>query len=257
LPEVHDLLKGGSEKGKLMLEDNRKRILAGLLTVLGAVLAFFVVRNVVRRVGLRVDRQKQRRADEEQQLRASLQSQTGEIAQGQEAPRYQPQDQPDRQPIPTTGAEAAAPVTADMASEVVEERKAVDLDQQVTSLLQYLLTFRDFIAVVRERRKESSTSIRSLTSQDRDHFQEALDRLAPDLEGYAEGNVEGNPLQKQIYRLTVKVQDAMQNLEYLDDDLFRIHGEVRTEACRLLQEIKAAGAKTGKDFERVRKEYEC
>jgi hypothetical protein len=232
-----------------MVENNRNRILAGMLTALGAVLAFFGVRWVVRRV--------QRRAQDQQyQLRAHQHMPTG-AEREQAIPRYQPQDQPDRQPIPTTGAGMSQPITADLAEEMVEEQGGVDLDQSADSLVQYLLTFNDFITVVRERRRQGSKGALSLTTSDRSYFAEALDRLAPGLEGYAEGNVEENSLQDRIYRLTVKVRDALQNLEYSDDDLFRINGEVRSEVCRLLRDIEQARPNTIEDFDRVREDYDC
>ncbi|RPJ48847.1 MAG: hypothetical protein EHM21_07520 [Chloroflexi bacterium] len=237
-----------------MSEDNQKRIFTGVLVALGAALAFFGVRWVIGRI--------QRRASDEeyqQRQRQRLQRGTREFASQPlrvpEQPRYQPQDQPDRAPIPATGASAD---TAEMTMDMVEDQgSTVELDQQVTPLVQYLLTFHDFITILRERRRGGPAGDRSLTAQDRGSFQETLDRLAENVEDFGEGNLKDDSLQERVYRLTRKVRGALENLGYSDDDLFRINGEVRSEACRLLREIEGTRANIDEDFDRALQAYDC
>jgi hypothetical protein len=227
------------------MSDIKKRVIAGLFAGLGAALALSSGRWVIRRV--------QRGIQHRQYQRSG----TGEFTLEQAGSPHQPQDQPDRVLIPATGAGAAALFTAEVMGDIVEDRSAVGLEQLVAPLVQFLLTFQDFITVLRERRSQGLEGERSLTHLDRAYFQQTLERLSPHLEGYAEGYFETDSLKDRIYRLTLKVRDALENLDYSDDDLFRINGEVRGEACWLLREIEASGAGTDVDFDRVFESYEC
>jgi hypothetical protein len=205
----------------------------------------------------------QRRShDEEYQQRVQQR-----IARPDTAARYQPQDQPDRQRVPATGGSATtgsttrtAAGTPDLASAANQPVDTVELQEMVGPLAQYLLAFHELIELLRSRRRESDESMaggRTLSEADRAGFQETLDRLEALVPNYGPGNIEDNSLQERVYRLTVKVRDALQNRFYGDDDLFRINGEVRSETCRMLAEIQWAGADTSPDFEQVRQAYDC
>ena len=235
--------------------ENRERILAWLITVAGAAAAFFGVRGLVRWMQSRSHNERR-----QTQIRQRMQRQVSERLEGVSQPAsYQPVDQPDRQPIPATGTDVATPEVEEITRVMNESAYPVTVGEMVSPLAQYLLGFRSLIELLRSRRRENggAGSGRSLTLDDRGQFQETLDRLEELIPDYGAGNLEENSLQERIYRLTVKVRDAVQNTSYTDDDLFRINGEVRTEACRVLDEIQSAGAGTGDDFYEARQVYEC
>jgi hypothetical protein len=179
---------------------NRKRLLMGLLAALGGALAFFVTRRVLNQRQLMGEESPRR-------VRERLHSGQGELAEMQTGTRYQPQDQPDRQPdfgqVPATGVSGVR----DMVS---GQQTGLSLDEQVAPLVQYLRTFQELIQVLRERRRtgEIIPGARSLTPQDRSYFDDALERLAPGLEGYGSGNLENalheRSLQERINRPTLK-----------------------------------------------------
>lgn len=233
------------------MSDNRSKIIAGLAGVAGVLLAFFGVRALMRWMQQRShDETYQARA--RQRLRSAETYDVDKMERMPQGTRYQQQDQPDRQPIPTTGIGEAEMLEMD-----VTGNPQVETSDQTSALAQALISFREMIDQLRVRRAEAGSDtgngdLRSLTPTDRDHFREAADDLSYLLEGYAAGNVENDPLQSSIYRLTVKVRDAMQNPDYTDADLFRINGEVRTEACRLAAEMP-----TNADMEQVVELYEC
>ncbi len=107
---------------------------------------------------------------------------------------------------------------------------------------------------LRTRRREANeASDRSLTPDVRARYQDTLDRLEDQMQGYGEGDLEDGSLQERLYHLAVKVRDALQNLGYTDADLFRINGEVHTETCHLLEETEDIGPV----FVHVRQIYEC
>jgi hypothetical protein len=223
----------------------------------GAAAAFFGVRALVNRV--------QRRAYDQQRLER-LQGRFQSVGTGQgseefrgrpaQATRYQPQDQPDRMPVPDTGAPDT--VVEDLARDVAYHGETVETSDQSTRLARYLLAFSNMIDLLRERRRESDSAGaagRSLTPADRSRILDVVDRLEEDVPDYGLGNLEDDSPQERAYRLMVKVRDALQNLDYTDDDLFRLYGEVRSEACRALREIQPDGA--GEELEQVYQAYEC
>jgi len=205
--------------------------------------------------------------------------------------RDQPQDQPDKlefdRPIPTTGVmadtmsidesmsieesmlidETTAPTEPAASAESMEalrraaqpEGQPVRIEDQAEPLAQYLLAFNDLIEQLRTRRKDAGTinNGKSLTPEDRSSFQDTLNRLEATIPDYGKGSLEEGSLQERIYRLTVKVRDALQNLDYNDDDLFRLNGELRTEACKVLAEIMPSGAGAMTELDQVRLIYEC
>lgn len=225
----------------------KKRIIPILLGAAGAVAAFFGVRDLIRWIQQRVHNQQY-----QEQVRERMQAQ---------APRYQPVDQPDRAPafsaIPATGtqaAELASEVTLDMPQGASVET----MNTLSGALVDYLLSFNDMIEQLRERRRETGTTNgRSLTPADRTRFEEELERLEDSLAGFSEGDWVDGTLEERIYHLAVKSRDALGNLDYTDDDLFRIYGEIKSESCRLLNEIQSEGTFTGSDLERAFQAYQC
>jgi hypothetical protein len=103
-----------------------------------------------------------------------------------------------------------------------------------------LMGLHEMIEVLRERRRSGDyagpTGL-SLTPDDRTRFQQVVDRINETMGGYDPGDVEGDDLAGRAYRLIVKVREAMQNMTYNDNDLFRIHGEVQTEICQMLPDL--------------------
>ena len=239
----------------------RKRVITGLLSASGAVLAFFAVRKLM---AWMQGRQEYDNTPFQRRMQSMvMDAQTSPIGQSDphgsqafsspvEGTRYQPQSQPDRQPIPATG------VTAEQVSEMTEAVKRpehMDIDGLVDPLVQYLMSFHSMINMVRSRRQDNKTGNRSLTSEDQMTFQEAVERLEDSVSVYQPGDFALNSLEGRIYRLSTKVRDALQSMDYTDDDLFRINGEVRSEACGLLRQIQPD--QSAVDLDLVRQIYEC
>ncbi len=238
------------------MSNNRTKIIAGLLGVLGAVVAFFGVRIFIRWMQQRAHNQQY-----QARMRRRMQGQpTQPLEEGMpvEGTRYQPQSQPDKQPIPATGAPVEEIEV--LAFEIGEsEQQPIAVDDMVGRLAQYLLIFHHMIGLLRSRRTESGAeeNAHSLTPSDRGSLQVTLDQMEEQTPDDGEGNLEEGSLQERIYKLTAKIRDALQNSSYDDADLFRINGEVRSEACQLVDEIQTMGAGSGVDMQQVRQEYEC
>ena len=223
--------------------EQRKGIIMGLASAVGAVAAFFGVRGVVRWF--------QRRAHEEQrQARVTRRMQSVQQSTGG-AIGHQPVDQPDRQPIPATG--LAAPDVETLTQPATD----IAVLNQSSSLVEYLFNFYEMIELLRIRRKESGggNGGRSLTPVDRTHFQEVVDRLEEQMPEVNRDDIQTGTLPAQIDRLMTKVRDGLQNLEYTDDDLFRIYGEVRSEACKVMEAMREMGFT--ENLARVRQMYDC
>jgi hypothetical protein len=185
--------------------------------------------------------------------------------------RTQPEDQPDAAPelygIPQTGGAAIGTPglsMEDLVREVVEAREtevtysgADDTTALADTLTEYLFSFRGMIDQIRLRRREGAAGERSLTPADRQGVEESLRRLEDRIPDYGEGNLEDGSLQERMYRLMAKTREALENTGYSDDDLFRINGEVRTEACRLLADLRAQGLPAGARADDVLALYEC
>lgn len=274
---------------------NRKPIMRGLITAAGAALAFVGMRRIMRMRQSRrhqpqdqMDWTRQQEHGEGMQMgweERSQESQGQPVGMRVEGTRDQPQDQPEKlefdRPIPATGVmagtmaidelididETTAPTEPAASAESMEalrraaqpEEQPVGIEDQAEPLAQYLLAFNDLIEQLRTRRKDAGTisNGRSLTPEDRSSFQDTLNRLEAQIPDYGEGNLEEGSLQERIYRLTVKVRDTLQNLDYNDDDLFRLNREFRTEACKILAEMMPSGAGAMTDLDQVRLIYEC
>jgi hypothetical protein len=136
--------------------------------------------------------------------------------------------------IPATGPTPPAPMRerARSGKEMVR-----DLAEPLSGALMGL---HELIEVLRERRRDGNyagpTGL-SLTPDDRSRFQQVVDRINEAIGGYDPADVEGEDLAGRAYRLIDKVREAMQNMEYNDNDLFRIHGEVQTEICQILPDL--------------------
>jgi hypothetical protein len=168
--------------------------------------------------------------------------------------RYQ--EEPERQAIPQTGMGTSE--TAYLAEEMVNPVPLeTDTAEMVTLLVQHLLAYSEMMKLLRMRRETEALSERSLTPEDRGRVMKVLEKLDDTLTRYSAGNLEDGSLQERIYRLTLKTRDAMENLTYDDADLFRINGEVRPEACRLVREIRQVGAVPEANLADVSEEYRC
>jgi hypothetical protein len=148
--------------------------------------------------------------------------------------------------IPATGATPPAPDRERLpgGKEMVRDLMA--------PLSSALIGLHEMIEVLRERRRDGNyagpTGL-SLTPDDHNRFQQIVDRIDETMGGYDPGDVEGEDLAGRAYRLITKVREAMQNLTYNDNDLFRIHGEVKTEICQILPDLPR------REMEEVRKVY--
>ena len=251
------------------MHENRKSATKLLLTAAGAAAAYFAVRALMdwMRSGAssRAWRSRDWHNRDFQQGQTSRQEARAAQVRGFQgrstragSMSQQQVDQPDRQPIPNTG---QTYTTTEMSGLLDADAPPVSVEDQTGPLAQYLLAFHELIQMLRERRSagsEASSGLgRSLNAGDRARFDERLQRLDELLPEYGEGNLEENSLQERVYRLIWKARDGLQNLNYDDDDLFRINGEIRTEACRLLREIRDSGFSGGEDFEQAISAYEC
>lgn len=227
------------------MRDRTRHLSTRLLTALGVAAAILGLRALLRREENRSFEDAPGKGEERRASQPAAAS-----------PRQQPRDQPDRQPVPATGKEAGAP---DLASAASQPAAVVDVREMVNPLVQHLLAFDELIALLRDRRQggDFAPGSRTLSEGDRAGFEETLDRLEALVPDYGPGHFEGDSLQARIYRLTVKVREALRDRDLGDDDLFRINGEVRAETCRLLAEIQWEGADDTPEFERVREVYNC
>jgi hypothetical protein len=170
--------------------------------------------------------------------------------------RYQGQDQPDRQPIPQTGAGMSE--AAYLAEELVNPVPIEEITAEMVPLfVQHLLAFSEMMKLLRYRRETETLSERSLTPDDRGRVMTVLEKLDDSLTKYSDGSLENGSLPERMYRLTLKMRDAMENLSYDDADLFRLNGEVRPEACRLIREVRQAGDVAEETLAEVSEEYRC
>lgn len=240
----------------------QKRIMTGLKTGLisavGTAVAFFGVRQLVRWWQQREQEQEysgsaQRRLvrrEGEQGITVSEPRAVMEEA----GPGYRPATQP----IPATGVVEKEIRTA---PQEVKEREHAQpaVADMVRPLVHYLLIFANMIEEIRTHRQESGdmATHQSLSAADRNRFFEGLDGVEGAIPDYGQGSLIGDSLQERMYRLTVKVRDAMKNMDYTDADMFRVNGEVRSEACQLLNEIGPERLIAGENFERAWRIYEC
>jgi hypothetical protein len=156
--------------------------------------------------------------------------------------------------IPMTGSSVQAATTWGVVPN--DEELATGSGVPLTSeslLVEYLLGLHRMVEILRERRQDTGGANAgmgsSLEPADRAEFQSLVDRLESQRVDYGKDQLIGEGRDVHIQRLTMKIRDALENLDYTDDDLFRIYGEVRSEAC---QEIR------GQDgFDAVRGLYEC
>jgi hypothetical protein len=252
------------------MKKNQKRIWIGLAALGGVAGGYFLVRALRQMLeqdyfGKQEDWGQLAKHNPPSQMPQTMRRQLGPVTERERAaeplptPGYQPQDQPDRQPIPQTGVgmhETAAlghdVVLGDAQPELVQ-----DGAQLATMLIQHLLAFSELMKLLRQRREAATTSERSLTPEDRGRLDVVLNRLNEAYTDLGEGFFEEGSLRERIYRLAAKTRDAMQNSAYDDSDLFRINGEVRPEACRLLTEIRSSGMAPAVNQDEVREEYRC
>ncbi len=255
----------------------------GAATAAGAVGAFFGVRALMQYM------QHQRHNRERfERLRDRFDQHPGYVDREETppTPRYQPIDQPDRmteagmyrgqsmghdldaeesrggmsesaqrerEGIPATGIGGAAPpeVTAYTRDQMVDTETNLAMP-----LAQYLLTFYSMINLLHARRQSGSgTGVRSLNAEDVGRYSEALERLREitpekDRADFAQGSP-----QYQAYDLILKVRDALESTSHTDDDLFRINGEVKSIACRVLSMMPEGD--TGTYLDQARRAFEC
>ena len=264
-----------------MARRTRSKFMMGAASAAGAVGAFFGVRALMQYMQRREhDRERFER------LRDHFDQHPGFVDREEvpPAPRYQPVDQPDRftgsgvgsgqdvsfsrsggvyssdtavegaredrEAIPTTG--MAPPETT-----AYTRDQMIDTDTNLSMpLAQYLLTFYSMINLLRARRQSGAQlGARSLNAEDVGRYSDALGRLREitpeaDRSDFAEGSP-----QYQAYDLILKLRDALENNSYSDDDLFRINGEVKSVACRVLSMMPQGD--TGTYLDQARQAFEC
>ena len=244
------------------MSDRLKKIISGLVTAAGAAAGVFAVMEVVRRFqrqGIDSDRNERIGYAGDERHGAQV-----------EVTRYQgsrqPMNQPDRESIPNTGNPAAgvldavepnagmaAAEIAEYTADILTPGKPLDSDL-VGSLVEYLLAFHDLIDRLRNRRASATApSANSLTLDDWQAMQARLGRLYEYTPDVSEGSLTAGSREERVYNLIVKVRGALQSHEITDDDLFRINGEVRTEACNLLADLAEYGSKVAQ----ARQIFEC
>lgn len=263
----------------------RSKLLMGAATAAGAVGAFFGVRAL-----MQYSQRREHDRERFERLRDRFDQHPGYVDREEvpPSPRYQPVDQPDRftesgagrgqdfsisrsggvytsdagnaegarenrEAIPTTGMGAMAPPD----TSAYTRDQMVEMDANLSMpLAQYLLTFYSMINLLRARRQSGAgAGTRSLNAEDVGRYSEALDRLR-ELTPEADRSdfADGSP-QYQAYDLILKLRDALENNSYTDDDLFRINGEVKAVACRVLSMMPEGD--TGTYLDQARQAFEC
>jgi hypothetical protein len=159
------------------------------------------------------------------------------------------------QPIPASGAIAPAPPAPAGAA----TSPGSGLNEQTALLVQYLVSFNSMVELLRSRSQEKVSGRQgfSLTEKDRDSYHQTLDRLEEQYAIYRLGNLRLEGTAARVHTLTDKIRETMRRLDLTDDDLFRTYGEVRTQACQVMGEVRDAGVEAGTDFTYARSLYEC
>jgi hypothetical protein len=194
-------------------------------------------------------------------------AETGEAA----LPRQQRVDQPDYSPIPATGPTPVvvgdytpspisdytpSPTSDYTSAPVMDEGSAPPMDDIVAPLVEHLIAFSSVMNLLRSRQRDSAGSAAgALTPGDRSSIRSVLDQMREREGGWDDSSL--TSLQARAQRLTGKVRDALENLDYQAADLFRIYGEVRSEACGLTRELENSGQVTITGLDQVRQLYEC
>jgi hypothetical protein len=244
------------------MKKQHKRILLGLAAVGGVAGGYFVMRVLRRKMnqhyyGIQSEWSEPGPQYPPEELPRTMRRQLGAVPTVEHETSYPAQ--PERQPIPQTG--KALNETTALAHDLVfgadEPVLAQDGGALAAMLIQHLLGFAAMMKLLRQRREDGPASERSLTPGDRERLEELLNRLSASYTDLGEGFFEEGSLRERVYRLAAKTRDAMQNLDYADADLFRINGEVRPEACRLLSEIRTANLAPMVNQDEVREEFRC
>jgi hypothetical protein len=159
---------------------------------------------------------------------------------------------PNAQPIPLSGAAAPAPAGTQTGESPV-------LENLTNALVQHLVSFHSMVELVRSRQEAAQAPAGGsvLNSDDRANFIQTLDRLEQQHPIPAPSTVQSGSVQQRVYALMVKVHDIMRDPNIADDDLFRVYGEVGSQACQVLDEANEAGAAHGADYRYARTLYEC
>lgn len=194
-------------------------------------------------------------------------------------------DQPMREVVPITGTQVASSTAGMSTAERVNSDRLADFDERGTAfsaaessrvdlddtpaaivmdeyvapLIEHAIAFNSVINLLRSRQREGAgfEGTESLTAGDRNSMRAVLDQMQEHVVDRDEASLRRHPLALRSYRLTRKLREALDNLDYTGTDLFRIHSDVSKELCSLTQDLDRSGQVTITGLRQIRYLYGC
>jgi hypothetical protein len=271
----------------LHMSSKQNRVMAGLLTAVGAAGAFFGARALMGWMRRRSEQQ-------EYTLRVQQGKAVGELSnpampsgasmsrmpveavtatgRTEVGENYQSQFQGEREQatIPSTG--IGAPVadqprstetnqieTSWAGASPVETDQPVPVGSLVGPLVVHLLSFHNMIDRLKQRRETTSAAMdaKSNTPDLREGGADAVSSLAAQLPEIDRSALVPGSLQERMFRTMDHIRDTLQNMDYNEEQLFHMHDEMRPAVCKVLELIHKAGQDNVTGFEDVQKAYNC
>lgn len=142
---------------------------------------------------------------------------------------------------------------------ITSQGSEIIMDDFAAPLIEHAIAFNSLMNLLRSRQRSGTgyEGAESLTEGDRTSIRSVLDQMQGRMAEYNETAMRNNPLAQRSYKMTLKLRDALDNLDYSGADLFRIYGEVRTELCKLTKELDKSGQVTITGITQIRQLYEC
>lgn len=171
--------------------------------------------------------------------------------------------------IPTTGMMDAPvtdmPRTQDRSADTgqagvnqAETNEPVAVGSLVGPLIVHLLSFHNLINLLRTRKETQEAADSNVKQPDvRAGGADAIGSLEGQVPEFDHAALVRGSLQEQIVTLMERIRDALQNMDYSEDQLFHIHDELRPIACKVLDLVHRAQEDNVTGFEDVEKAYHC
>jgi hypothetical protein len=169
-----------------------------------------------------------------------------------------------QEPIPTTGMgeqvmdrPRAKDRSLDKGMEnMTETDQPVPVGSLVGPLIVHLLSFHNMINLLQMRRQTASES-NTNTPDVRAGGADAVSSLDAQIPEFDHAAIVHGSLQERMMQMMDRTRDALQNTDYSEDQLFKIHDDLRTAICKVLDLLHKAGQDDVTGFEDVEKAYTC
>lgn len=144
---------------------------------------------------------------------------------------------------------------------MVETDQPVAVGSLVGPLIVHLLGFHNLMNLLQQRRDTINTTAASDLSDNmpdvRESGADSVGSLEAQLPEFDRSALVPGSLQERIIQVMERIREALQNTNYSEDDLFRIHGELRTVTCKVLTLIQRIEEDNVTGFEEAQKAYGC